>query len=253
MTAGKSGPVQPKPGPAKSGPAKPDPAKPDPASVETWLFDLDNTLYPAACNLFDQIDRRMGLFIEARLGLPPGEARSLQKTFFREHGTTLRGLMDRHAVPPADYLDFVHDIDLSVVAASPGLDAALARLPGRKAIYTNASADHAHRVLDRLEVAHHFVGIFDIADAAYLPKPDPRSYHAAIAALELDPERTVFFEDSARNLVPAHALGMTTVWVRHEAEFSARDAEHATIHHTTNDLVAWLEGVLTGPDDVPAP
>jgi len=214
--------------------------------IETWLFDLDNTLYPATCNLFDQIDQRMGHFIEARLRLTPVDARSLQKALFREHGTTLRGLMDRHAVAPAEYLEFVHDIDLSVVTASPELERALARLPGRKAIYTNASTAHAERVLARLGVIHHFAGVFDIAAAGYLPKPDPRSYAAAVAALGLEPRRTVFFEDSARNLAPAHALGMTTVWVRPPADslgagFAAFEAKGDSIHHMTDDLVTWLE------------
>src|SRR5215470_11101633 len=138
--------------------------------VTDWVFDLDNTLYPARCNLFAQVDRRIGLFIEGLLGLEQGPARELQKRYFREHGTTLRGLMTHHGIDPRAFLDFVHEIDLAPVPPSPALDAALAALPGRKFIFTNGSVAHADRVMGRLGVAHHFEGIFDIVAADYLPK-----------------------------------------------------------------------------------
>jgi len=210
-----------------------------------WLFDLDNTLYPASCRLFDQVDRRMGEFVQMALNLDdPAQARHLQKKYLREHGTTLRGLMDNHGVAPDDYLAYVHDIDLSAVLPDPALDAALAALPGRKLIFTNGSEAHAAGVLDRLGVARHFEAVFDIADAAYRPKPDHYAYETVLRRHALDPGATVFLDDMPRNLKPAAALGMTTVWVVTDSEWSRLDntGEEPFVHHRTEDLAGWLRG-----------
>ena len=220
------------------------PADFDPHAVETWIFDLDNTLYPASCNLFDQVDARMGAFIQDLLSLPPVEARRVQKQYFREHGTTLRGLMDFHDVDPEDFLHFVHDIDFSVVPAAPELDAALSRLKGRKLVYTNATVPYSERVLGRLGITHHIEAIFDIVAADYRPKPEPDSYHQLIAEHGIDPSRAVLVEDIARNLAPAAALGMTTVWVPNETDWSHDGAEDGHVHHVAEDLAAWLGELL---------
>ena len=214
-----------------------------------WLFDLDNTLYPSSCRLFDQVDRRMGEFVQMALGLDdPTEARRLQKKYLREHGTTLRGLMDNHGVAPDDYLAYVHAIDLSPVAPNPALDTALAALPGRKLIFTNGSQAHAAGVLDRLGVARHFEAVFDIADAAYRPKPDRYAYETVMRRHTLTPETTVFLDDMPRNLEPAAALGMTTVWVVTDSEWSRLDntGEEPFVHHRTDDLTGWLQAWAYG-------
>ena len=211
--------------------------------TETWVFDLDNTLYPASCDLFSQVDRRMKAFIADYLDVPEDEAFRIQKRYFRDHGTTLRGLMSNHGMDPARFLDFVHDIDLSPVTPSPDLDTVLARLPGRKVIFTNASTDHAERVMDRLGVAARFDGLFDIHAADYEPKPHPPVYDRMVAALGIDPTRAVMVEDIARNLAPAAALGMTTVLVRSDSHWALDGAEGDHVHHATDDLTAWLRGV----------
>jgi putative hydrolase of the HAD superfamily len=208
--------------------------------VTDWVFDLDNTLYPARCNLFAQVDRRIGLFIEALLGLEQAAARDLQKRYFREHGTTLRGLMTHHGIDPRDFLDFVHEIDVAPVPPSPALDAALAALPGRKFIFTNGSVAHAARVTARLGVAHHFEDVFDIVAAEYLPKPDPATYRSMILRHGIDPTRAAMIEDLPRNLRPAAALGMTTVLVLTGEEWASMDDAGDHIHHVTDDLVGWL-------------
>ncbi|HSD34217.1 MAG TPA: pyrimidine 5'-nucleotidase, partial [Alphaproteobacteria bacterium] len=179
--------------------------------IETWVFDLDNTLYPATCRLFDQVDRNMGAFICEFLKPDPVEARALQKRYLKEFGTTLRGLMVNHDCPPERFLEAAHAIDYSAVQGDARLDRALEALPGRKLIFTNGSVPHAERVLDRLGVGRHFAGVFDIVAAGYLPKPERAAYEGLVRAHALDPRRAALIEDLPRNLVPAAALGMTTV------------------------------------------
>jgi putative hydrolase of the HAD superfamily len=212
-------------------------------AIQTWLFDLDNTLYPAASGLFHQIDRRMGQFIAAHLGVDALAARTRQKQLFRQHGTTLRGMMVEYGIAPQPYLDYVHDIDFSVLAAAPDLNAALARLPGRKLVFTNASVPYAQRVLDRLGIAGHFEAVFDIVAADFLPKPDARPYRQICARYGVDPTSAAMVEDMAVNLAPAHALGMGTVWVRPEPDLAPPDDSATYIHHTTDDLAGWLAGL----------
>ncbi|MDJ0943786.1 MAG: pyrimidine 5'-nucleotidase [Kiloniellales bacterium] len=214
--------------------------------VEVWLFDLDNTLYPPSSRLFDQVDRRIKAFVQDFLGLDLEAAHRLQKDYFHEFGTTMRGLMTNHGMEPEGYLDYVHDIDLSPIAPAPGLDATLDRLPGRKLIFTNASTPYAERVLDRLGLRRHFEAIFDIAAADYEGKPHPGAYHKLIAQHEVAPERSVFLDDIARNLEPAAALGITTVWVAHDDHRARHGAEGDHVHHVTEDLAAFLRTVL-GP------
>ena len=209
--------------------------------IEAWIFDLDNTLYPASCNLFDQVDRRIGEFMVQFLHIGADEARRLQKQYFRDYGTTLRGLMTRHAVAPRRFLDYVHAIDVSPVPPSPALDAALGRLEGRKIIFTNGSEAHAENVMARLGVGRHFAGVFDIVAAAYLPKPEPAAYASLVERHRVDPRAAAMFEDLPRNLAPAAALGMTTVLVRSDADWAQAGADGDHIHHVTDDLVAWLE------------
>ena len=214
--------------------------------IETWVFDLDNTLYDASTNVFDFIDLRMRSFIADFLDLDLDEAYRLQKRYFKEYGTTLRGLIDHHAVDPDKFLEYVHDIDLSNIEPSPAMDAALTSLRGRKIIFTNASDEHARRIIERLGVGHHFEAVFDIASANYVPKPDPRIYAQLLGDHRIDPANSVFIDDIARNLKPAADLGMTTVWVRSDSEWSRQGSDGGHIHHITDNLVPWLEEVVGG-------
>lgn len=213
-------------------------------TAEAWVFDLDNTLYPATTNLFGQIDVKMRDYIAGFLGVDADQAYQLQKQYFRDYGTSLRGLMHRHGMDPGPFLDHVHDIDVEVLSASPALEAALARLPGRKLVFTNASIGHAERVMDRLGISHHFDAVFDIVEAKYLPKPEPEIYEILIKRHGLDTSRTVMVEDIARNLAPAAALGMTTAWVRNDSEHGCFGVNDGYVHHIVDDLVEWLDDVL---------
>ncbi len=208
--------------------------------TDVWVFDLDNTLYPADCDLFSQIDKRMKAFIANLLKVDYEEAHRVQKAFFRSHGTTLRGLMTHHGVNPAEFLAYVHDIDFSPLSRRQRLETALDRLRGRKFVFTNANTSYAERVLDRLGIRRHFEAIFDIADAGFVPKPDIAPYRELIARHGIDPIGTVMVEDLARNLAPAAALGMTTVWVPNGMELSGLGADDGHVHHVVENLETWL-------------
>jgi putative hydrolase of the HAD superfamily len=210
------------------------------AEIETWIFDLDNTLYPASCRLFDQIHARMTRFIAERLDLSPEAALALQKTYFREHGTTLRGLMTVDRIDPNEFLTFVHEVDLACVPADPVLVEALAALPGRKIVHTNGSVRHAERLLDHLGIAGSFSGIVDIAAAGFEPKPALAGYHELQRRHQVPPATALMVEDIAKNLVPAAALGMTTAWVRNSVDWAVAGCESAHIHYVVDDLGGFL-------------
>jgi putative hydrolase of the HAD superfamily len=213
--------------------------------IETWIFDLDNTLYPASCRLFDQIHARMTRFIADRLDLSLEAALLVQKGYFREHGTTLRGLMTVDRIDPDDFLAYVHEVDLSCVPRDPVLVTALAALPGRKIVHTNGSVRHAERLLDHLGIAACFCGIFDIAAAGYEPKPALTGYHALQRRHGVMPATALMIEDMAKNLVPAAALGMTTAWVRNPVDWAAAGAEGDHIHHVVDDLGGFLSAAAS--------
>ncbi|MCP4383623.1 MAG: pyrimidine 5'-nucleotidase [Hyphomicrobiales bacterium] len=219
--------------------------------VDTWIFDLDNTLYPRSTNLFLQVDTRIRDYVQRLLKLGPAEAHEIQKDYYRRYGTTLRGLMDEHGVAPDDFLEFVHNIDHSVVAPDPVLADAIDRLAGRKFIFTNGSRAHAEKVAERLGVTNHFEDIFDIVDSKLMPKPNPQTYDRFIAATGINPSSAAMFEDLSRNLEAPSALGMITALVvpagigevfHEDWEVEGRDAAH--VRFLTDDLGSFLNKVL---------
>lgn len=204
--------------------------------VSTWLFDLDNTLYPLESGLAALTSARITDFVERLTGLPRDEAQDLQKRYLAEHGLTLRGLMIHHGVDPDEYHAHLNDVDLDCLAPDPLLRAALSRLPGRRIIFTNADAGHAERVLVKLAVADLFDEVFHIASAAFVPKPSRGAFERVVAAHAIVPANTAFFEDTERNLEPAAELGMTTVLVGPTAGTSAAPF----VHHRASDLREFL-------------
>ena len=213
-------------------------------SLETWVFDLDNTLYPASAGVFPRIDVRMGAYIANLLGVDAIEARRVQKKYFHEHGTTLSGLMAKHQTDPHHFLEYVHDIDMSSIPQNQRLAAILARLPGRKLVFTNGDQPYAKRILAALGLSDSFEAIYDIHDQAYLPKPAPASYVKMCKDLAVEPTRAIFFEDMARNLKPAKALGMKTVWINNGSEAGHLEADPSYIDYETTEPTAWLAALL---------
>ena len=216
--------------------------------IDTWVFDLDNTLYPHHVNLWQQVDARIGEFISGHLKISRQEARVIQKDYYLRYGTSMRGMMTEHGISADDYLAYVHKIDHSPLQPNPVLGAAIAKLPGRKLILTNGSTDHAGAVLERLGIGGHFEAVFDIIAAELEPKPAPQTYQKVLTRHGVDPEKSAMFEDLARNLVVPHRLGMTTVLVvpdgtqevvREDWELEGHDAVH--VDHVTDDLTGFLQ------------
>ncbi|PSC06198.1 pyrimidine 5'-nucleotidase [Alsobacter soli] len=227
-------------------PPPPPAARPGFDHVETWIFDLDNTLYPAHAQLWPQVDQRITLFLAEMFGLDGLSARALQKYYYTRYGTTLKGLMDEHAIEPADFLDFAHQIDLSLLDPDPDLGEAIEKLPGRKLILTNGSRQHAENVATKLGIRDHFEEIFDIVAADFVPKPEARTYEKFLDLHGVDPAKSAMFEDLAKNLVVPAALGMTTVLVLPKTFDPHREAHEQTavdapyVHHTTKALADFL-------------
>jgi putative hydrolase of the HAD superfamily len=220
------------------------------AHINTWVFDLDNTLYPHHVNLWQQVDKRIGEFVGAWLDVSPEEARRIQKDYYRRYGTTMRGMMTEHGVRADDFLAYVHQIDHSPLESNPAMGAAIARLPGRKLVLTNGSTDHADKVLQRLGIESHFEAVFDIIAADLEPKPAAQTYQKFLSDHHVDPGKSAMFEDLARNLVIPHQLGMTTVLVvpdgtrevlREDWELEGRDDSY--VDHVTDDLTGFLQAL----------
>lgn len=220
-----------------------------------WIFDLDNTLYPAECNLFAQVDQKMAEYIQRYLGVPFAYAKHLQKSYYRQFGTTLAGMMQVHNMDPHDFLEFVHDIDLSAIPEHPELRTAIARLPGRKLIFTAGSHGHAERVATKLGVLDLFEDIIDIVDAAFIPKEKREAYDRLLASHSVTPAEAAMFEDMPHNLEPAHDLGMTTClvhssYIDHPIQLKIREWTEPPVHvhHMTENLAGFLGGL-----DIPTP
>ena len=230
------------------------PSRPAPRSfshVETWVFDLDNTLYPHHLNLWQQVDERIRDYIARFLKITHEEAFHLQKDYYKRYGTSMRGLMTVHGMKPDDFLDFVHQIDHSPLTPNAALGSAIENLPGRKLILTNGTRRHADAVLARLALDNHFEDVFDIVAAELEPKPRPQTYDRFLARHGVDPRKAAMFEDLARNLAVPHELGMITVLVvpektrevfREGWELEGRQAAH--VDHVTDSLVGFLEKIV---------
>lgn len=207
--------------------------------IDFWIFDLDNTLYPAGAGIVQQMHDRALQFVMEHLRLGEADARRLRAGYQARYGTTLRGLMQDHKMAPERFLEFVHDVDLSGLAMRPDLKALMARLRGRKIVFTNGPRKHATRVLERLGLADVIEDVHDIAVSDYMPKPSPEPYQRLMERARLSPRCAAMFEDQAHNLAPAHAAGMLCIWV---AEQGARLPQH--VHFAADDLESFLKAVL---------
>ena len=216
--------------------------------INTWIFDLDNTLYSADSGIFQQVHRLMGEFISKNLNMDMPEAKKLQSKYYKQHGTTLRGLMDNHGIDPDHFLDEVHRLDYSIVGSNKILNEELHKLQGRKIIYTNANKKHVIDVLDRINLTNFFDEIFDIKMANYIPKPELKPYEQIINLFNIEPKSSAMFDDIAKNLVPAKKVNFTSVWIDAGYENFSDDikASKEYLDFSTRDLSLFLKDVNEG-------
>jgi len=213
--------------------------------INTWIFDLDNTLYSADSGIFQQVHKLMGEFISKNLKMDMVEAKKLQSKYYKQHGTTLRGLMDNHGVEPDYFLDEVHKLDYSIVGPDEILNKELEKIQGRKIIYTNANKKHVVDVLERINLANFFDEIFDIKMANYIPKPEIRPYEQIIDIFNINPSSSAMFDDIAKNLVPAKKVGFTPVWVDAGYENFSDDIQASKdyLDYSTRNLSSFLKDI----------
>jgi putative hydrolase of the HAD superfamily len=213
--------------------------------ISTWIFDLDNTLYSADSGIFQQVHTLMSKFVSTHLNIDIKKATELQRKYYRQHGTTLRGLMDNHNVDPDHFLSEVHQLDYSIVGPNFKLNRELKKLKGRKIIYTNANRQHANDILIRLELTNVFDEIFDIKTANYIPKPEASPYEQIISEFNIDPITTIMFDDIAKNLVPAKNVGFASVWIDVGYENFSDDIAKSKkyLDYETKDLSLFLDEV----------
>jgi putative hydrolase of the HAD superfamily len=223
------------------------------ARVDHWVFDLDNTLYSHESRVWPQVNERITLFLQQLFGLDGLSSHALRNYYYHRYGTTLNGLMAEHGIEPDAFLDFAHDIDLSLLEPDPALGAAISALPGRKLILTNGSVAHARNVAGKLGILDHFEDVFDIVHAGFLPKPARETYERFLAKHSVDPGRAAMFEDIEKNLIVPSELGMKTVLIvprtpdpfRESWEQAAIEAHH--VHYVTDDLAGFLTPLATRP------
>ena len=213
------------------------------SDINDWIFDLDNTIYPARSNLFVRVAVRITEFVANHFEVEADEARVIQKDLFHRYGTTMRGLMVEENMTPDAFLHYVHDIDVSDLPYEAELDQMIGALPGRKHIFTNGTVPHAENILNAYGIRHHFDQIFDIVGADYVPKPEKQAFDRFMQVTSIDPAGAVMIEDMARNLEPAHHLGMRTVWLASDIDWAARGADEDYVHFVADDLKAFLSAL----------
>ena len=211
--------------------------------IKYWLFDLDNTLYSGDTKVFDQVDKKMSKFISEKLKVSIEEAKKIQKNYFHEYNTTLNGMIKNHEIDADEFLDFVHDVDLDFLKADKPLEQEISNLVGKKFIFTNGSKAHASNVTKRIGIEKLFDGVFDIVESDFIPKPSIEPYKKIIEKYKIEPQYSIFIEDIARNLKPAHELGMKTVWIKNDEPWAAEFSDSNFINYKTEDLAKFLKEI----------
>ena len=211
--------------------------------IKFWLFDLDNTLYSGKTKVFEQIDKKMSKYISKKLNVDINEAKKIQKSYFYQYDTTLRGLVKNHKIDAEDFLDFVHDINIDFLKQDLDLAKELEKLDGKKIIFTNGSKKHAINITQKLGIDKYFDDIFDIVDADFIPKPSIQPYKKLIEKHKIDPNLCVFVEDIARNLKPAYEMGMKTVWIENEEPWAKKFSDSEFVNYKTNNLSEFLKQI----------
>ena len=212
-------------------------------SINCWLFDLDNTLYSGKTKVFEQIDKKMSKFISEKLNVSIDKAKKIQKNYFHEYNTTLNGMIKNHEIDADEFLKFVHDVNLDFLKADKPLEQEITNLSGKKFIFTNGSKAHAANVTKRIGIEKLFDGVFDIVESDFIPKPSIEPYKKIIEKYKIEPQYSIFIEDIARNLKPAHELGMKTVWIKNDEPWAAKFSDSDFINYKTDNLAKFLKEI----------
>ena len=215
-------------------------------SFQNWIFDLDNTMYDINLGLFKKISNRITDFIMSKYSLDIDQAKKIQKEYYLKYGLTLRGLIVEKKLEPEEFLDYVHDVEHPELKKNDQLISKIRILQGKKIIFTNATSKHAKKILNILELEHDFDQIIDIKDLEYIPKPDKRSYKKLLECLNLNKEnldKTIFFEDTVKNLIPAKELGITTVWMKNSINEKDFMKNCNFIDYSFNNLNEFLDTI----------
>tara|TARA_B100002051_G_scaffold186704_1_gene176776 strand:+ start:741 stop:1412 length:672 start_codon:yes stop_codon:yes gene_type:complete len=211
--------------------------------IKYWIFDLDNTLYSGQTKVFDQVDKKMSSYISQKLNINIEEAKKIQKDYFRKYNTTLSGMIKHHNIDANEFLDFVHDVNLDFLGKNKKLEEEIAKISGKKIIFTNGSKAHAENVTKRIGINKLFDGVFDIVEANFIPKPAIEAYKKLIEKYKIEPQYCIFIEDIARNLKPAHELGMKTVWIKNDEPWAAEFSNESFINYRTENLTKFLKDI----------
>ena len=211
--------------------------------IKYWIFDLDNTLYSGQTKVFSEVDKKMSSFISDKFNVDLIEAKKIQKEYFYEYGTTLSGLMKKRNVDPNEFLEFVHDIDISWLPKDEQLKEELINIKEKKYIFSNGSHAHIENVTNQLGIKDLFDGAFDITDANFIPKPHLDPYKKMIKKFKLDPKQSILIEDIAHNLEQAKNLGMKTCWLENDEAFAKKDANKSYIDYKINNLPSFLQKI----------
>ena len=212
-------------------------------NIKYWIFDLDNTLYSGDTKVFDQVDKKMSKFISDKLKVSIEEAKKIQKNYFHEYNTTLNGMIKNHEIDADEFLEFVHDVNLDFLKADKSLEEEISNLKGKKFIFTNGSKAHAANVTKRIGIEQLFDGVFDIVESNFIPKPSIEPYKKILEKYKIEPQYSIFIEDIARNLKPAHELGMKTVWIKNDEPWAAKFSDSNFINYKTDNLAKFLKDV----------
>tara|TARA_B100001029_G_scaffold143873_1_gene123771 strand:+ start:565 stop:1230 length:666 start_codon:yes stop_codon:yes gene_type:complete len=211
--------------------------------IKYWLFDLDNTLYSGQTKVFDQVDKKMSSFISKKLNIPVEEAKKIQKEYFHKYSTTLSGMMKHHNIDANEFLEFVHDVNLDFLKEDKDLEIEISRIKGKKIIFTNGSKAHAKNVTKKIGIDKLFDGVFDIVESNFIPKPSLEAYKMLIQKYKIEPQYCILVEDIARNLKPAHELGMKTVWIKNDEPWAAEFSNEKFINYRTENLTSFLKEI----------
>ena len=212
-------------------------------NIKYWIFDLDNTLYSGQTKVFSEVDKKMSKFISKKMNVDLIKAKEIQKKYFYEYGTTLSGLMKQNNIDPHDFLDFVHDIDISWLPKDLKLKDELIKIKEKKFIFTNGSHAHVENVTKQLGIDGLFDGAFDIVDANFIPKPKIEPYKKIVEKFDLDPTKSILIEDIAHNLEQAKNLGMKTCWLENDEVFAKKDADKPYIDYKIKNLPSFLQEI----------